>query len=167
MQAAPEGTFGLPNPLFEGGDKTPCCTAYQASRGPKPAAWMVGTVSTTDTPPGQPTVHSPELTAVSLPDHEPMGSIELLDPDHTHHLLDAIAIDASGDFYTISTAHKPDNSRWLRIEQFNEYGESRAKPLRDLPVDTSGPAEQGPESTAESQTTVSQPAPANPTDRSP
>ncbi len=165
MQAAPEGSFGLPTPLFEGMYKTPCCNAYQASRGPKPAAWMVGTVGTTDTPAGQLSLHAPELTAMSLPDHEPMGSIELLDPDYTHQLLGAIATDPSGDFYTISTGYKSDNSRWLRIEQFNEYGESRAKPLRDLPVDTFRPAEQGPESTAESHTTDSQPAPANPTDR--
>jgi hypothetical protein len=117
MQASLEGGFSGKTPLFEGQVKTPCCTAYKASRGPRPSAWVVGSVGTASAP--------AELTAVQLPDLEPIGTIAVQNQNYAQVALSAIAPDASGDFYVIGTAQKHDQTRWLRVEQFSEMGLSR------------------------------------------
>lgn len=117
MQASLDGGFSGKTPLFDGQVKTPCCTAYKASRGPRPSAWVIGSVGSAST--------ATELTAMQLPDLEPIGTIAVQDQNYAQLTLSAIALDASGDFYVVGTALKSDQTRWLRIEQFSEMGQSR------------------------------------------
>lgn len=121
MQASIDGGFSGKTPLFEEQAKSVCCVAYKQARGARSAAWLVGTVSATSMP--------ALLTAMQVPDLDPLGTIEIVDTNYASLDVSAIALDASGDFYVIGTALRQDQTRWLRIEQFNEMGQSRIPAL--------------------------------------
>jgi hypothetical protein len=127
MQASMEGGFSGKTPLFEGQVKTVCCTSYKSARGPRPSAWVVGAAGALGA--------AAELTAMQVPDLEPIGTIAVQDQRYAQLALSAIALDASGDFYVIGTALKLDQTRWLRIEQFSEMGQSRLPVLVTQPLE--------------------------------